>query len=225
MASKALRRQGELGASYSALPLSFELNQGQTNGAVKFLSRASGYLLFLTATEAVMALDNPAAQRKAKVNREELLRTNENEPRPPRPIVRMKLEGANPAPHVEGLDQLTSSSSYFGGPDPAQWRTNIPSYSRVRYEQVYPGIDMLYYGSRRQLEYDFIVAPRADPAVVEIGFKGIEGLEISTMGDLLLHTAQGDIRQRKPIAYQQANGTRKEVSASYIPKGASGIGF
>jgi hypothetical protein len=223
VASNALRRQGELGASYTALPLSFELNQGQTNDAVKFLSRASGYLLFLTATEAVMALDNPVTHRKGKGNREELLRTDE--PRPPRPIVRMKLKGANPAPSVEGLDQLTSRSSYFGGPDPAQWRTDIPSYARVRYEQVYPGIDLVYYGSQRHLEYDLIVAPGADPAVVELGFKGIEGLELSTMGDLLLHTAQGDIRQRKPIAYQHANGTRQEVSASYIPKGASGIGF
>ena len=224
MASSASGRQGELAALYTALPLSFERNQGQTNGAVKFLSRASGYLLFLTATEAVIALDNPAADRRLKGNREELLRTDENEPRPPRPIVRMKLEGANPAPPVEGLNELTSKSNYFSGPDPAQWRTDIRNYAGVRYEQVYPGIDMVYYGSQRQLEYDFVVAAGADPSVVQLVFKGIEGFEIDTMGDLLLHTTQGDIRQRKPIAYQDANGTRQEVAASYVPKGVDGIG-
>lgn len=225
VASNTVKRQSELRASYGALPLCFELNHGQTNDAVKFLARAGGYLLFLTPTEAVMALDNPAAHSSGKGNRDELLRADENKSKKPRTVVRMKLEGANPAPTVEGLEELASRSNYFRGSDPAQWHTDIPSYARVRYGQVYPGIDMVYYGNQRQLEYDFVVAPGADPGTVQFAFKGIESFEITTTGDLLLHTAQGDMRQSKPIAYQNTNGKRQEVSASYTRKGASGIGF
>src|SRR6185503_17131254 len=127
-----------------ALPLSFELNQGQTNDEVKFLARSGGYVLFLTPTEAVMALDNPAAHKQGKENRASRSRTGDIESgdsrtRPPRPIVRMKLEGANPDPQVEGLEQLSTTSNYFAGSDPAAWHTNISSFTRVRYAQVYPG--------------------------------------------------------------------------------------
>ncbi|MGH9930072.1 MAG: SBBP repeat-containing protein, partial [Pyrinomonadaceae bacterium] len=228
VAASAAPSQSELRTSYGGLPLNFELNRGQTNHAVKFLSRAGGYLLFLTATEAVMALDSPAAQTKANGNLGEILRADKIEPmraRLPKQIVRMKLAGANPAPSVEGLEQLTSRSNYFSGPDPALWHTEVPNYGRVRYNQVYAGIDMVYYGSQRQLEYDFVVAPGSDPSIVQLVFKGVEGSEISTDGDLLLHTGHGDLLQRKPIAYQLANGTREEVPASYVAKGASGIGF
>jgi len=222
--SNSVRTQGELGASYGALPLSFEINQGQTDGAVDFLARAGGYLLFLTPTEAVLAFDHSAAHI-GQSNREQLLSADSNQPSPPRLVVRMQLEGANPATSVEGLDELMSRANYFGGPDPAQWYTDIPTYARVRYTKVYPGIDLVYYGSQRQLEYDFVVAPGADPNVIQIAFQGIEGAEISRMGDLLLRTAQGDLRLSKPIAYQDRNGTREAVSASYIRKGVSGIGF
>lgn len=223
-------RQREPGAAYGALPLSFELNQGQTNARVKFLARSAGYLLFLTSTEAVMALDNPAAHRKGKENREARRRLDEGEScesgaRPPRSIVRMKLLGANPAPRIEGLEQLTTTSNYFAGPDPAKWRTNIPSYSRVRYAEVYPGIDMVYYGDQRQLEYDFVVAPGSNPDAIQMSFGGIEDFEISRMGELLLHTARGDIRQSKPVAYQEANGIKDEVFVSYVPKGVGRVGF
>src|SRR5215207_1926106 len=222
--SDSVRRQGEWRGSYGALPLSFELNQGQTDGTVDFLARAGGYLLFLTPTEAVMAFDN-SATHSSKWNQEELLSTDRNKPEPSRLIVRMKLEGANSATSAEGLDELASRTNYFSGPDPAQWHTDIPTYARVRYAQVYPGIDMVFYGNQRQLEYDFVVAPGSDPNVIQIAFSGIEGAEISRMGDLLLRTAQGDLWQSKPIAYQERNGTREEVSASYIRRGVSGIGF
>jgi len=203
----------------TALPLNFELNQGQTHKRVKFLARSEGYVLFLTSTEAVMALDNPAAHRKGK----EDLDAREEKPRPPRSIVRMKLEGANPAPQIEGLDPLTTRSNYFAGADPTAWRTNIPNYARVRYSQVYPGIDMVYYGDARRLEYDFIIAPGSDPETIEIAFG--QDFEIDRMGDLVLHTKQGDVRQSKPTAYQEVNGIKEEVPVSYIVKNRQSIGF
>jgi hypothetical protein len=219
-------RQRDSGAVYGALPLSFELNQGQTDERVKFLARSEGYVLFLTATEAVMALDNPAAHHKGKENRHARKGHAESgEAMPPRSIVRLKLEGANPAPRVEGLEQLPGLSNYFAGSDPTRWQTNIPTYTGVRYTEVYPGIDMVYYANQRRLEYDFVVAPRSDPNSIQLAFSGIKDFEITRMGDLLLRTEHGNIRHSRPIAYQEANGVKEEVSVSYIPLGVNSVGF
>src|SRR5215208_1591285 len=222
--------QREPGAAYGALPLNFELNQGQTHQRVKFLARSGGYVLFLTATEAVMALDNPATHQKGKENRDARDRnhdfdSSEKRGRPARSIVRMKLEGANPAPQIEGLEQLMTRSNYFAGADATAWRTDVPNYARVRYAQVYPGIDMVYYGDQRRLEYDFIVAPGSNPEAIEMAFGGIQDFEISRMGDLVLHTQEDVIRQTKPVAYQEINGVKEEVSVSYIPNGVDRVGF
>src|SRR6185503_10300574 len=217
--------QDTLVAVTDALPLNFELNQGQTHKRVKFIARSEGYVLFLTATEAVMALDNPAAHRKGTENLDTRAEAIETKPRPPRPIVRMKLEGSNPAPQIEGLEQSTTTSNYFAGSDPAAWRTNIPNYARVRYAQVYPGVDMVYYGDARRLEYDFVVAPQSDPEKIEIAFGGIQNFEINMMGELVLHTQQGDIRQTKPTAYQEMNGVKEEVPVNYIAKNDHCVGF
>src|ERR1041384_3155961 len=209
------------GAINDSLPLNFELNQGQTHQRVKFLARSDGYVLFLTATEAVMALDNPAAHRRGKDDRD----SSEPKEKPVRSIVRMKLKGANPAPQIEGLEPLTTKSNYFAGSDPTAWRTDIPNYARVRYAQVYPGIDMVYYGNQRRLEYDFIVAPGSNPELIEIAFGSLQDFEITRTGDLLLHTQQGDIRQSKPVAYQEVSGVKQEVQVSYIPLGTGRVGF
>jgi cell division septation protein DedD len=222
--------QSNPGADYGAMPLNFELNQGQTHKRVKFLARSEGYVLFLTATEAVMALDNPATHRKGKENRDAPDRNNEfdsigKSARPPRSIVRMKLEGANPTPQVEGLEQLATTSNYFAASDPANWLTDIPSYARVRYAQVYPGIDMVYYGNQRRLEYDFVVAPGSSPDAIRIAFGGIQDFEITGMGDLVLHTPAGDIRQSKAEAYQEVNGVREPISVDYVPIGLGRVGL
>jgi hypothetical protein len=222
--------QSGLAAAPIALPLNFELNQGQTHQRVKFIARSEGYVLFLTATEAVMALDNPAAHTRGKANRDLRdskadFKSTEEKTRPPRSIVRMKLEGANPAPQIEGLEQSTTSSNYFAGADATAWRTNIPNYARVRYAQVYPGIDMVYYGNERRLEYDFVVAPGSDPERIELAFGGIQDFEIDRLGDLILHTPQGDILQTKPIAHQDVNGLNEEVPVSYVAKNEHCVGF
>ena len=133
--------------AYGALPLSFELNQGQTNQQVRFLARSEGYVLFLTATEAVMALDNPAAHQKGKENRAALSRAGDSAARPPRPIVRMKLEGANPEPRIEGLEQLPSTSNYFAGSDPAEWHTR---YSQFHSRALHASLSRDRHGLLRQ---------------------------------------------------------------------------
>lgn len=148
-------------ASYSNLPLSFEANQGQTDAQVKFLSRGRGYTLFLAATEAVLTLKQASESS----------------------VVRMKLVGANPHAEVSGLEKLPGKSNYFIGNDPDKWRTNVPQYAKVRYENVYPGIDLVYYGTnQRQLEYDFVIAPGADPGRIRLRLEGANDLALDEKG-------------------------------------------
>jgi hypothetical protein len=199
-------------AAYGALPLSFEANRGQTHSQVEFLARGAGYTLFLTQTEAVFALRN---------------RDSGPAPRGPRPgVLRMELVGSSPAPRVAGLDQLPGTSNYVVGSDPSRWRTGIPTFARVRYHGVYPGVDLVYYGAdRRQLEYDFVVAPGADPSRITVGFKGADRVEVDAGGDLVLEVAGEQLRLKKPVLYQEKDGARQPVGGGYALKEADRVGF
>jgi hypothetical protein len=126
---------------------------------------------------------------------------------------------------VTGREELPGKANYFIGNDPAKWRTDIPTYARVGYQDLYPGIDLVYYGNQRQLEYDFVVRPGADPARIVLGFEGADRLEVDTQGDLVLHTAAGAIRQRKPVIYQEAAGRRMEIAGGYALKDGRRVGF
>src|SRR5437879_7690839 len=139
--------------------------------------------------------------------------------------LRMSLVGAARQPRVSGLEEQPGKANYFIGKDPAKWRTNIPTYARVHYREVYPGIDLVYYGNQRQLEYDFVVAPGADPKKIVLGFKGTDKLEIDAQGELALHVAGGEIHQHKPVIYQEMNGIRQEIAGGYVRKGAKRVGF
>ena len=181
--------------TYGKLPMSFEPNQGQADGQVQFLSRGSGYTLFLTSTEAVLALFRPEARDTT---------------------VRMTLAGSNPKPQMAGLEALPGKVNYFLGKDPTKWRTNIPTYAKVKYAAVYPGIDLIYYGNQRQLEYDFVVAPGADPNAIRLAFAGADKLDMDAQGDLLVHTSSGDVRLHKLLVYQEVGGKRHEIDGRYV---------
>lgn len=209
-------------AAYDKLPLTFEENRGQTDPQVKFLSRGPGYTLFLTPTEAILALKQPSAvsgQHSAKEN------DGKEAQQGGQAVLRMKLVGANPAPQVMGLDELPGKSNYFIGNEPRKWRTNIPHYGKVRYENVYPGVDLVFYGNQGQLEYDFIVAPGADPTAITLAFEGAEKLEMDARGDLVLHTALGHIRLQKPIVYQEVDGAKQPIRGRYVLKNQHRAGF
>jgi len=133
--------------------------------------------------------------------------------------------GANLEPSVVGAEELPGKANYFIGSDPANWRTDVPTYAKVRYKNVYPGIDLIYYGNQRQLEYDFVVSPGADPRRIRLGFHGADKLEVDAQGDLVLHTATGVIRQRKPVIYQEVEGARREIAGGYVLEGARRVGF
>jgi uncharacterized protein (TIGR03437 family) len=182
------------------LPLSFEANRGQTDSQVKFLSRGNGFNLFLTATEAVIRDPHSA-------------------------VLRMKLVNANPASQIEGLDELPGKSNYFIGSDPQQWRACVTNYAKVKYREVYPGVDLVYYGHERQLEYDFVLSPGADPKQIKLAFDGAERMRIDGGGDLMLGTAAGEARQHRPVIYQEANGDRRSVDGRYVLLGQNEVGF
>jgi uncharacterized repeat protein (TIGR01451 family) len=195
--------------AYGRQPLAFEANRGQSDADVQFVSRGSGYTLFLTATEAVLAL------RKASS-------TNE---RTPTTLLRMKLVDSNPAPRVSHSDELPEKSHYIAGSDRRNWHTDIPRYAKVKYQDVYPGIDLVYYGNQRQLEYDFIVAPGADPAGIELAFEGAQNIHIDDDGDLLLAIGQSEVRLKTPLIYQETDGHRVEIAGGYRKSGGDRIAF
>jgi hypothetical protein len=177
-------------ALYRGLPLIFEANAGQMDPVVKFFSRGPGYTLFLTPTEAALALIKSSADAN-----------------PPKgTLLRMKLVGANPQPPVSGQDALPGKVNYFIGDDPKKWRTNVPTYAKVKYESVYPGVDLVYYGDGRQLEYDFVVAPGSDPKAIALAFEGVDKLEVDAQGDLVLAVNGGEPRLRRPLVYQEVDG-------------------
>jgi Beta-propeller repeat/Abnormal spindle-like microcephaly-assoc'd, ASPM-SPD-2-Hydin len=139
-------------------------------------------------------------------------------------VLRMKLRNANPAAKVTGEDELAGTSNYFIGNDPAKWRTKVPTYAKVKYEGIYPGIDLVYYGHQRELEYDFVLQPGASPQSIRLGIVGANQLRLEH-GDLVLTGAGGDVHLRSPHIYQEANGVRQEVRGGYVMKSKSEVGF
>jgi hypothetical protein len=192
-------------AAYSKVPLSFEANHGQTDASVKFLARGKGYNLFLTAQEAVLTLKAPSAQGTD--------------------VVRMSLKGANTDPVVQGLDVLAGQSNYMTGNDKTKWHTNVARYSKVEYKQVYSGIDMVYYGNQGQLEYDFIVAPGANPDVISMDFKGAKNLEVDKQGNLILSLTDGKMAFNAPVLYQKTGGVKQPVEGRFVLAGNDQVRF
>jgi hypothetical protein len=186
-------------ASFGQVPLSFEANQGQFDSDVRFLSRGSGYGLYLTPNEAVLSLQNDALQ--------------------------VQFVGANPKATVTATDRQSTQTNYFIGNDPAQWHAGVASYGKVNYQDLYPGINLVYYGNQQQLEYDFQVAPAADPGLIRLKFDGAQGIELDVAGNLVLHATGGDVVQHAPVLYQQAGPTRLPVAGRFVLEGNNELGF
>jgi Calx-beta domain/Carboxypeptidase regulatory-like domain/Beta-propeller repeat len=213
--------------AYGKLPLSFIANDGQADSQVKFYSRGQGYALFLTPTEAVIALNKASDVKPVEAIEKGDGKTEPAAHHISQPsVLRMKLKSANPQPEVKGIDDLPGKVNYFAGASPDKWHTNVSAYAKVLYKEVYPGIDLIYYGSQRQLEYDFVVAPGADPRLIKLNFEGTERVEINGDGELLLKTKGGAVQMSSPVIYQVAdNGEREEVGGQYLVQGRNEIGF
>jgi Beta-propeller repeat len=207
--------QERVAQAYGSLPLSFEPNRGQTDARAKFLARGHGYRLFLTPREAVLALDVASRTRGAGTAQKPARRA----------VLRMRPLRANPQPSVVGTAQLPGTVNSLLGDDARRWRVGIPTFARVLYREVYPGIDLAYYGRQGQLEYDFVVRPGADPNAIALRFAGAEELNLTSRGDLLLRLGEGELRLQKPRIYQERNGVRRDVPGGYVRMGAGAIGF
>ena len=239
--------RAQVASNYGKLPLTFEANQGQSDNQVKFLSRGEGYTLFLTGDEAVLSLRRAPARTLdreglANLKPADFKATNQNSA-----VLRMKLIGANLAAKISGADQQEGKSNYFIGNDPSKWHTDVSNFAQVRYQDAYPGVDLVYYGNRQQLEYDFVVAPGADPRVIalDVAVESLSGkrtaapLQIADNGDLLVPTDSGDVRFHKPVVYQPAisddihsiggdpaeAAVGKSVDGRWVLKGGNQVGF
>ena len=178
------------------LPLRFEANDGQTDPRVKFLARGSAYTLFLTADDMVLA-------RKADA-------------------IRLSFRGANRQARLVPVDKLAGETNVLVGSDPSKWRSRIAGYAKIRYEEIYPGIDLVFYGNDRQLEYDLIVKPGADPRRIRMTVDGTRELSGDGNGDLVARTTEGEIRFRRPFVYQAAGDQpARTIEGRYRVKGRS----
>jgi len=179
---------------FARLPLRFERNEGQADPQVKFVSRGAAYSLYLTPTETILALSRYEQDKSASKL-------------PQGPVsLHLRLVGANPSPRVVGIEEFPGKSNYFVGNDPKKWQTNVPNYARVKYEQVYPGVDLEYYGNQGGLEYDFFLAPGADPQAIQFEVAGEPSappsLHVASNGDLLVKVKEEEVRINKSVAYQ-----------------------
>ncbi len=212
---------GALREAYGKLPLSFEVNESQTNEGVDFMARGAGYSLFLARTEAVFVLRGKEAAPKSRGGKKGAISTSRRAQ-----VLGMQLAGANREAVATAMEELPGKVSYFSGNDPTRWRTGVPTYRRVRYQEVYRGIDVIYYGNQQQLEYDFIVQPEADYKQIKLAFKGAKRIKIEPgSGDLLVQTKTGVLRQHQPQVYQEVDGKRQAMASHYIKREGGRIGF
>jgi hypothetical protein len=210
--TQALAARSQMMSVFGGLPLMFEPNQGQANldpadPQAKFMARGAGYSLLLGPEGAIL---NLSSRSNPKTRRVESLE--------------MKLAGANPAASLTGADMLPGKSNYFIGNDSAKWRQSIPQFAKVRYENIYPGINLVFYGNQGHLEYDFQVAPGSDPNQAELAFDGSKSLELKD-GALVVKGEAGSVRLEAPRVYQQIAGREEPVEGSFVLRGANRAGF
>ncbi len=203
-------------ARYDASPLAFEANMGQAEAGVSFVAHGKGVAFALSPDAFTLALggQHSAKEQTAMVA--------------PSATLRIAFAGANPAPTLAAEDALPGVANYLIGNDPAQWQTNVPTSGKVRYRDLYPGIDLTVYGTNGGggLEYDAIVAPGAAPSAFALAITGAETVMLDeATGELVLTTGAGEVRQHAPVAYQEVNRARVPVAAQYDMRGDGTVGF
>jgi len=224
--------RGRIQASYAALPLAFEQNQGQTDTQVKYTARGNGYTLFLTANAAVFSLQPRSAEsapsrvRRGAELRAKSLPEQRNAQKDSTAVVRMRLVGGNSLAKVAASGQLPGKSNYFLGNDPSKWCRDVARYARVSYLDVYPGVNLAFHGAERQLEFDFVVAPGANPAPIGFHLTGAQGMmKTDDSGNLVISSAAGDVLLHKPVAYQEQNGKQQAVDARFVLRANNQVSF
>src|SRR5208282_5569098 len=202
--------------TYDQNPLNFEPNVGQTAAQIQFLSRGQGYALYLTPEEAVLGLQQSSGTSNP---------TTASPASPAPTVLTMQMVGANAAAASVGLDKLTSTTNYLGATQSTSL-TGIPNYGQVEYQNVYAGVNLIYFGNQQQLEFNFVVAPGADPHAIALQFLGADSITLDSAGDLVLHTAGGDVVENAPVVYQTIDGVQQTVTGSFVMmQGTNQVGF
>ncbi len=192
--------------AHAGLPLSFEPNAGQAGPRVNYIARSTTMTALFLADEAVVSFRNKGPEAAGA-------------------LLGMRFQGARRMAHMEAGPLLSSRSNYFIGNQPAGWRVNVPQYESIEYHDLYPGVDAVFYGNQTALEYDLIFRPGADPSRVRLQFRGSGHLRIDESGDLVVETAGGEIRQRKPDMYQKIGYVRVPVDGHYVLRGRNEVSF
>ena len=209
----SLEASEELERAFARLPIRFEENRGQVDARVKFLSRGVDHTLWLTTNEAIVAFGRRGASAD-----------NSLSPGDVSSVLAMRFLGGNRHLQVTGLKRLPGVTNYLNAKHRERRLTGIPSYARIRYREVYPGIDLAWHGDRGRLEYDFVVAPGADPKRIRLAFRGARGAHVDRRGDLVLPTRTGELRHKRPQIYQELDGDRRPVDGGFLVT-KNGIGF
>lgn len=210
-----------LATNFGRLPLFFIENLGQLDERVKFYAQGYGNNLYFTRDGLTVEVARPAAKSTdtadgMKPSGPGCLTEKKMAPPPVKEVVHLHPMGMRPEAKLEAQDLQAGKINYFIGSDPQKWRTNIPTYKSVVYREAYPGIDLQFYGNGKQLEYDVVVKPGADPSLVKFQYQGIKGMEVTREGDLALHLPGGmDLIQKKPLVYQEIGGQRVVREAKY----------
>jgi uncharacterized repeat protein (TIGR01451 family) len=185
--------------SFANLPLAFEANHGQADSFVKFMAREAGAEMFLTSNGATLQFAQAG--------------------------LTFRFKGANSSPKITGADQLNERRNFLLGNNPANWQTDVPTFRRVVYDELYSGIDLSFYGNQKQIEYDLVVQPGANPRVIRLAFDRTVKQRISVTGDLVLKAKGIELIQRRPVIYQNINGGRHEIDGGYKLLANREVGF
>lgn len=191
---------------YANLPISFQANVGQVDSEIQFLSYGQNGSLFLMRNGAWLTLKKNYGGKASHA-------------------LGLKFAGGNAGAKLEALDQLPGKANYFCGNNSNRWFTNAATFGKIKYHDVYPGVDLVYYGNQQNLEYDLVVQPGANPDRIALEFSGAEKISLDGDGDLLLYTGADFVRQHKPIVYQEVAGSRKMLSGNYVLRPAMQVAF
>ena len=189
-------------------PLYFEANHGQVDAPVQFSARGHDALFLISPDAAQFVLRKPAAAAAFSERR-----------------VRMQFAGASDHAQLSGAGEMSGKINYFTGNDPARWQTGVSAFGQVLVGGLYPGVNLAYHGNQRRLEYDFTVAPGADPGVIAIRFEGADKISVNPAGDLVLRLGESEILQPKPVMYQTVNGARQTISGGFTMLDARTVAF
>src|SRR5690242_3681860 len=183
--------------SWRGIPLGFEPNTGQAAPDVRYLARTGNFVLYLTGGGNLLAARDQSP-------------------------LRTRFSGAALSAPIRGEKPQASVTNYFVGNEPLKWRVGLPNYEQVRYAGVYPGIDLVYYGNEGRVEYDWIVAPGADPSQIRMEFENAGRTRIDKHGDLVIRVGNGEYRHKRPLVYQEMDGKRVPIQGAWLLHGREG---